>query len=102
MHVDPLTDDVAGERVQTSNPPAALTYASNQTVNRILYVVSVTQARHDDAGKAFLGRKRPVGKTGKEARRAHERQLANPGDPTHVGRPPSPHRPPKEEIASAA
>lgn len=49
----------------------------NRTVNRILYVMSVTQARHDDTGKAFLARKRAEGKTGKEARRAHKRQLAN-------------------------
>lgn len=49
----------------------------NRTVNRILYVMSVTQARHDDAGKAFLSRKRAEGKTAKEARRAHKRQLAN-------------------------
>lgn len=49
----------------------------NRTVNRILYVMSVTRARHDDAGKAFLARKRAEGKTGKEARRAHKRQLAN-------------------------
>ncbi|MGH3593136.1 MAG: IS110 family transposase [Pseudonocardiaceae bacterium] len=49
----------------------------NRTVNRILFVMSVTQARHDDAGKAFLARKRAEGKTGKEARRAHKRQLAN-------------------------
>lgn len=49
----------------------------NRTVNRILYVMSITQARHDPAGKAFLARKRAEGKTGKEARRAHKRQLAN-------------------------
>jgi len=49
----------------------------NRTVNRILYVMSVTQARHDDAGKTFLARKRAEGKTAKEARRAHKRQLAN-------------------------
>ncbi len=49
----------------------------NRTVNRILYVMSVTQARHDDIGKAFLARKRAEGKTKKEARRAHKRQLAN-------------------------
>ncbi len=49
----------------------------NRTVNRILYVMSVTQARHDATGKAFLARKRAEGKTGKEARRAHKRQLAN-------------------------
>jgi transposase len=49
----------------------------NRTVNRILYVMSVTQARHDDLGKAFLARKRAEGKTKKEAHRAHKRQLAN-------------------------
>jgi len=74
----------------------------NRTVNRILYVMSVTQARHDDAGKAFLARKRAEGKTGKEARRAHKRQLAN----RVIRRMWADHRrftaPPKEEIASAA
>jgi transposase len=49
----------------------------NRTVNRILYVMSVTQARHDAIGRAFLARKRAEGKTKKEARRAHKRQLAN-------------------------
>lgn len=49
----------------------------NRTVNRILHVMSVTQARHDDTGQAFLARKRAEGKTNKEARRAHKRQLAN-------------------------
>jgi transposase len=49
----------------------------NRTVNRILHVMSVTQARHHDPGKVFLARKRSEGKTGKEARRAHKRQLAN-------------------------
>ncbi len=74
----------------------------NRTVNRILYVMSVTQARHDDAGKAFLARKRAEGKTGKEARRAHKRQLAN----RVVRRMWADHRrltaSPKEQIASAA
>lgn len=49
----------------------------NRTVNRILHVMSITQARHDDSGKAFLARKQSEGKTKKEARRAHKRQLAN-------------------------
>lgn len=39
--------------------------------------MSVTQARHDETGKIFLARERAEGKTGKEARRAHKRQLAN-------------------------
>jgi transposase len=74
----------------------------NRTVNRIIYVMSVTQARHDEAGKAFLARKRAEGKTSKEARRAHKRQLAN----RVIRRMWADHRrltaPPKEEIASAA
>jgi transposase len=49
----------------------------NRTVNRILYVMSITQARHDPTGRAFLDRKRTEGKTKKQARRAHKRQLAN-------------------------
>jgi transposase len=49
----------------------------NRTVNRILYVMSITQARHDPIGRAFLARKRAEGKTKKQARRAHKRQLAN-------------------------
>lgn len=46
-------------------------------MNRILYVMSVTQARQHPEGQAFFARKRSEGKTGKEARRAHKRQLAN-------------------------
>ncbi|MBV9281196.1 MAG: IS110 family transposase [Chloroflexi bacterium] len=49
----------------------------NRTVNRILHVMSITQSRYDANGRAFLARKRSEGKTGKEARRAHKRQLAN-------------------------
>ena len=48
----------------------------NRNVNRILYTMSVTQARHHEPGRAFLARKRLEGKTAKEARRAHMRQLA--------------------------
>jgi transposase len=49
----------------------------NRTVNRILYMMSITQSRYDPAGRAFLARKRAEGKTRKQARRAHKRQLAN-------------------------
>jgi transposase len=49
----------------------------NRSVNRILYMMSITQARYDPAGQAFLARKRAEGKTRKQARRAHKRQLAN-------------------------
>jgi transposase len=48
----------------------------NRRVNRILYTMSVTQARHHEPGKEFLARKRLEGKSAKEARRAHMRQLA--------------------------
>jgi transposase len=49
----------------------------NREVNRILYTMSVTQARYFAPGQQFLARKRAEGKTAKEARRAHMRQLAN-------------------------
>lgn len=45
-------------------------------VNRILYTMSVTQARYFAPGQQFPARKRAEGKTAKEARRAHMRQLA--------------------------
>jgi transposase len=48
----------------------------HRQVNRILYTMSVTQARHHPLAKAYLARKRAEGKTKKEARRAHMRQLA--------------------------
>ena len=48
----------------------------DREVNRILYTMSVTQARHHPAAEAYLARKRAEGKTRKEARRAHVRQLA--------------------------
>ena len=49
----------------------------DRTVNRILFTMSVTQARYHEPGQRFLARKRAEGKTKKEARRAHMRQLAN-------------------------
>lgn len=48
----------------------------HRQMNRILYTMSVTQARHHPLAKAYLARKRAEGKTKKEARRAHMRQLA--------------------------
>ncbi len=48
----------------------------NRQVNRILYTMSVTQARHLLLAKEYMARKRAEGKTKKEARRAHKRQLA--------------------------
>jgi len=49
----------------------------NRAVNRVLHVMSITQARHYGPGRDFLARKRAEGKTPREARRAHKRQLAN-------------------------
>lgn len=48
----------------------------NRQVNRILYTMSVTQARHLPLAKEYMARKRAEGKSKKEARRAHKRQLA--------------------------
>jgi transposase len=50
----------------------------NRQVNRILHGISVTQARcgHPPA-VVYLDRKRAAGKSKREARRAHKRQLAN-------------------------
>ena len=48
----------------------------NRQVNRILYTMSVTQARHLPLAKDYMARKRSEGKSKKEARRAHKRQLA--------------------------
>jgi transposase len=48
----------------------------NRQVNRILYTMSVTQARHLPMAQEYMARKRSEGKSKKEARRAHKRQLA--------------------------
>ncbi len=48
----------------------------DRQVNRILYTMSVTQARHLPLAKEYMARKRSEGKSKKEARRAHKRQLA--------------------------
>jgi transposase len=48
----------------------------NREINRILYTMSVTQARHLPIAQEYLARKRAEGKSKKEARRAHKRQLA--------------------------
>lgn len=54
-----------------------LDFGGNRTVNSMLYIASVTQARDDPAAQAFLDRKTIEGKTRREARRAHKRHLAN-------------------------
>lgn len=53
-------------------------FCANRTVNSVLYIASITQARdRPDAARAYLARKTAEGKTTREARRAHKRHLAN-------------------------
>jgi transposase len=44
----------------------------NRTVNSVIYLMSITQARFHPEAKDYLAGKRAEGKTGKEARRAHK------------------------------
>jgi transposase len=43
----------------------------------VLYIASVTQHREIDEARGYIDRKIGEGKTRREARRAHKRQLAN-------------------------
>jgi len=52
-------------------------FRGNRTVNSVLHIASVTQARDVPEASAYLDRKRAEGKTRREARRAHKRHLAN-------------------------
>ncbi len=54
-----------------------LDLAGNRQVNSVLHTMHVTQIRCHDPAKTFITRKRSEGKTSREARRAHKRQLAN-------------------------
>lgn len=54
-----------------------LDLAGNRQVNSVLHTMHVTQIRCYQPAKDFITRKRSEGKTAKEARRAHKRQLAN-------------------------
>jgi transposase len=47
----------------------------NRTVNSVLHVMSVTQARHHPAARTYLAGKRAAGHTRREARRAHKTLL---------------------------
>lgn len=47
------------------------------TVNSVLYVMSITQSRDDPRAQSYLTRKSAEGKTKREARLAHQRQLAS-------------------------
>lgn len=52
-------------------------FRGNRTVNSVLYIASITQARDRPDARSYLARKTAEGKTTKEARRAHKRHLAN-------------------------
>lgn len=54
-----------------------LDLAGNRQVNSVLHTMHVTQIRCHQPAKTFVTRKRSEGKTSREARRAHKRQLAN-------------------------
>jgi len=54
-----------------------LDLAGNRQVNSVLHIVHVTQARMHDPARSYLTRRKSEGKTVREARRSHKRQLAN-------------------------
>lgn len=54
-----------------------LDFRGNRTVNSMIYIASITQARDQPEAKAYLARKTAEGKTRREARRAHKRHLSN-------------------------
>ena len=54
-----------------------LDFRGNRRINSVLYIASVTQQRSQPDAAAYLARKATEGKTRREARRAHKRQLAN-------------------------
>lgn len=49
----------------------------NRRVNSTLHIISVVQARVSPDAQTYLARKRAEGKTSRDARRSHKRQLAN-------------------------
>ncbi|WP_420435966.1 transposase [Candidatus Poriferisodalis sp.] len=54
-----------------------LDFRGDRRINSVLHIVSVTQQRTQPEAIAYLARKAGEGKTRREARRAHKRQLAN-------------------------
>lgn len=54
-----------------------LDFRGNRRINSVLYIASVTQQRDLDDARVYIARKIGEGKTGREARRAHKRHLAN-------------------------
>ncbi|MCY4516340.1 MAG: transposase [Acidimicrobiaceae bacterium] len=54
-----------------------LDFRGNRRINSVLHIASVTQQRSQPEAIAYLAKKAGEGKTRREARRAHKRQLAN-------------------------
>jgi transposase len=73
------TGAVALSSGEGSGPPVKhrLDFGGNRRINSVLYIASVTQQRDHDDARTYLSRKITEGKTGREARRAHKRHLAN-------------------------
>lgn len=61
----------------TSPKRHRLDLAGNRQVNSVQHIVHVTQARIHEPAKSYLTRRKSDGKTPREARRCHKRQLAN-------------------------
>ena len=70
---------VSGDLVEGSGDPVKhrLDFQGNRRINSVLHIASVTQQRTQPEAIAYLARKTGEGKTRREARRAHKRQLAN-------------------------
>ena len=54
-----------------------LNRSGNRRINRALYVIAITQTRHEPRAVEYLARKRAAGKTRREALRCLKRQLSN-------------------------
>ena len=73
------TGAVAVSSGEGNNEPVRhrLDIGGNRRVNSMLYIISVIQQRDHPAARRYLAREAAEGKTRREARRAHKRQLAN-------------------------
>ncbi len=54
-----------------------LDFRGNRRINSVIYMASITQHRDTPEAQTYINRKLSEGKTRREARRAHKRQLAN-------------------------
>ena len=54
-----------------------LDFRGNRKINSVLYIASVTQQRDTEIARVYIARKIGEGKTRREARRSHQRHLAN-------------------------